>query len=305
MGTRIESVATAHGRGGLFARGALHLSDAASRACLARGHHQAEELDILVNAGIYKDHNVAEPALASIIQEDLGANPGHPPRRHHHGTFSFDVLDGGCGVVTAMQLVDGFVGRGAARTGLVVAADADPSPRTSRDFPFRPVGGAVLLTHDERDGAGFQRFEHRTFPDEAALFDARLAWEPRAGLLHRGRNVLEVREAPGFAAACVAHAIDVTTGFLARAGLRAPDVDLLVASQLPRTFAGDVARGLGIAADRVPEVGPELRAAHTAGPLAALEAAVASGRFAAARHTLFVTAGAGTTVAVALYRAAP
>ncbi|MCX5742824.1 MAG: 3-oxoacyl-ACP synthase, partial [Proteobacteria bacterium] len=204
MGTCIEAAATArHGHG--FRRGAVHLTDAAATTCLRRAHHRADELDLLINTGIYRDRNVAEPALAAIIQEDIGANIGAPVRLGHHGTFSFDVANGGCGVVTAAQLVDAFVGTGGARLGMVVAGDADPSPRTSHGFPFAAAGGAMLIAHVD-DDRGFQRFAIRTFPAHAAAFEATLRWAPKAGLIHRGRNVLEVHEAPEFAASCVAHA---------------------------------------------------------------------------------------------------
>jgi 3-oxoacyl-[acyl-carrier-protein] synthase-3 len=247
---------------------------------------------------------MAEPALASIIQEDIGANPGHPPRLDRHGTFSFDVLDGGCGVITAARLLDGFLGSGAAQLGMIVAADANPSPTTTRGFPFAPSGGALLLSH--RDGArGFERFASRTFAEDADLFEASVRWSPHAGLARRGRNVLEIHEAPSFAPLCATHAIEVATAFLAGAGLRGDDVDVLIASQYPRRFAGEVARGLGIPADRVPVVAREHASAHTAGPIAALEVAIASGQLARARHALFVTVGAGISVAVALYRGAP
>jgi 3-oxoacyl-[acyl-carrier-protein] synthase-3 len=304
MGTRIESAATARRRGRLLGRGALHLSDAAATSCLERGHHAASELDLLINAGLYKDRNAAEPALASIIQDDIGANCGNPPRLGHHGTFSFDIANGGCGVVTAAKLVDGFVSDGPARLGLIVAADADPSPRTSRGFPFSPAGGAMLIAHADGD-TGFQRFELRTFPEHASLFEVDLRWDPSAGLTRRGRNVVEVYEAPGFAACCVERASEVAHELLAGAGLSAGDVDLVIASQYPRGFGKQVARRLGIAVDRVPLVAPELAAAHTAGPIAALEAAIESNRFARARHTLFVTAGAGITIGAVLYRARP
>jgi 3-oxoacyl-[acyl-carrier-protein] synthase-3 len=302
MGTCIEAVATAHRTGRVFGRGARHLTDVAATACLARGHHRADELDLLINAGLYKDRNAAEPALASIIQDDLGANRGNPPRLGHHGTFSFDILNGGCGVVTAAQLVDAFVGHGSARLGMIVAADADPSPRSSQGFPFSPAGGAMLVAHAD-DDTGFQRFEFRTFPEHAGLFEADLCWRPRAGLAHRGRNVVEVYEAPGFAACCVDRASEVARELLASAALSAGDVDLVIASQYPRGFGTLVARRLGIAVERVPEVAASLAAAHTAGPIAALEAAFESKRFARARHTLFVTVGAGITIGVALYRA--
>lgn len=301
MGTRIEAAATEFHRGHLFGRGALHLTDAAATACLRRSHHDPDELDLLINAGIYKDRNAAEPALASIIQEDIGANLGSPIRLGCHGTFSFDILNGGCGVVTGLELVDGFVGHGRARFGMIVAADADPSPRTSRGFPFSPAGGALLVCHSD-DGTGFQQFALRTFPDDAHLFEAHLRWDSHAGLMHRGRNVLEVHEAPAFAERCVEHASDVVDEMLAGAALAPTDVDLVIASQYPTGFALQVARRLGIPVDRIPPVDRELAAAHTVGPIAALEASIESKRFAKARHTLFVTAGAGITIGVALYR---
>jgi 3-oxoacyl-[acyl-carrier-protein] synthase III len=305
MGARIESVATARGGRLPFTSGALHLSDAAARACLERAHRSARDLDLLVNAGLYKDGNLAEPALASIIQEDVGANPGHPPIPEHHGTFSFDVLNGGCGFLTAAHLVDAFVGPGTAQHGMVVAADADPAPRQTRSFPFPPVGGAALFGHCAAD-EGFERFDFKTFPEHIGLFEARVEYDASAvGLLdHRGRSVLTIREDPSFGARCAERAASVASGFLDAARLLPKDVDLLIASQYPAPFAAEVAGALGIPRDRVPILRAELAGAHTAGPIAALEAAMESGRFAAAKRVLFVTAGAGITIAVALYRTA-
>jgi 3-oxoacyl-[acyl-carrier-protein] synthase-3 len=300
MGTRIDAAATAHRRGRRFGRGALHLTDVAARTCLQRAHHRADELDLLVNAGIYKNNNAAEPALASIIQEDIGANLGAPIIHGHHGTFSFDILNGGCGVLTAALLVDGFVGHGNARHGMIVAGDVDPSPGTSEHFPFAPAAGAMLIEHTD-DSSGFQQIELRTFGEHASLFEVLLRWESHAGFLHRGRNVVEVHEDPSFATVCTELAADVAWAYLERTGHRPADIDLLIASQYPRSFSLGVARQLGIPTPRVPIVARELASTHTAGPIAALEAAFASGQFARARRTLFVTVGAGITVGVGLY----
>jgi 3-oxoacyl-[acyl-carrier-protein] synthase-3 len=300
MGTRIDSVATSHPRRWRFGRGALHLSDTAARRCLERAHLRASELDLIVNVGLYKDGGLAEPALAAIIQDDIGANPGHPPRDGFRGTFSFDLLAGGCGVVTAAYVLHGFVGPGAARRAMVVAGDSDPEPRTSRQFPFAPAGAAMILTHDAAE-LGFERFAFATFPEHAPLFEAALRWEPRRPA---GRHVLEVYEAPSFGGACVDHGVDVARRLIGDAGLRPSDIDLVIASQYPRSFALGVTRGLGIDAARVPAVELAFARAHTAGPIAALDAATRSGAFASARRVLFVTAGAGVTIAAALYRRA-
>jgi 3-oxoacyl-[acyl-carrier-protein] synthase-3 len=295
MPAYIEAAATCVRRGVLFGRGALHLADHAAEACLDRSHHEADELDLLINTGIYKDHNAAEPALASIIQDDVGAN--RAPVLGRHGTFSFDLFNGGAGFVTAAEVASGFVGNGGARLAMIVAADADPSPRTSRNYPFMPAGGAVMLAQGE---LGFERFTIRTFAEDASLFISRLVWDPRVGL--HGRNVVEVVEAPAFAGRCVERAVEVARAMLADAGLRPEQVDLLIASQYPIGFPFQVARALGIPPDHVPEVKPELVGSHTAGPIGALEAAITTRRLTRARHVLFVTAGAGTTIAVAWYR---
>jgi 3-oxoacyl-[acyl-carrier-protein] synthase-3 len=296
MATRIKAVATAHGQA--HGRGALHLSDVAARLCLDHDHRDGADLDLLINTGIYRDHNLAEPALASIIQDDLGVNRGHPPKFGHHGTFSFDLANGGCGVVTALQLADGFVGCGTARFALIVAGDADPAPRTTRGFPFQPAGGAILLEYVPGD-TGFIGFAIRTFP-EAALFESSMRWDDATGLF--GRNVVELVESPRYAARCLDHGVTVARELLAGAHLAIADVGLLIASQYPTDFATALARRLELPSDRVPRVATALERTHTAGPIAALQAAEASGRWFTAHHTLFVTAGAGPTIAAALYR---
>jgi 3-oxoacyl-[acyl-carrier-protein] synthase-3 len=286
MGVRIDTAATSlpHGR---FGRGALHLTDAAARSCLARAHVGPAELGLIVNVGLYKDHGIAEPALASIIQDDIDSV---------HGAFSFDLLAGGCGLVSAAYLLDGFVGSGAVQCALVVAGDADPDPRhPAHRFPYAAAGGALLLRHD--DGAtGFRRFVFRTFPEHAAQLDASLRWRD-------GRSVLDVYESPSFAPACIEHGITVARVLLGE--LAPTDVDLVIASQLPSGFGAAVARGLGIPPERVPRIDDALARAHTAGPIAALEAAIATHQLARARNVLFVTAGAGITIGAALYANAP
>jgi 3-oxoacyl-[acyl-carrier-protein] synthase-3 len=293
MGMQIEAAVTS--RRGWFPRGALHMSDLAARACLSRAHRSADELDLLVNTGMYKNGNAAEPALASIIQDDIGANP--ELALGHHGTFSFDLVDGGCGVVQAAQIVDGFVSSGRARLAMIVAGDADPSPLTSHQFPFVAAAGAIVLGYVPGPG-GFRVFRIRTFPEDAGLFESTLHWDAHAGLLHRGRNVLDIREAPDYADRLVDRAEQVVRELLAEQRLEPESIDKLVASQYPASFALRLAWRLRIPDDRVPSGLPD---SHTAGPIAALETAIGDRELVG--NTLFVTAGAGITIATALYRA--
>ena len=178
MGTIIEASATAtagaHQRS--LTPGALELADAAARSCLERADRTAEELDLLINAGVFHDRILSEPAFASLIQEDIGANLGHPAGAGR-GTFSFDVYNGACGLLTGIHLVDGMLASGTVELGMVVASDMDPEPGVSEGFSFPGVGGAVLLSADD-SRAGFTAFRFATFPEFAGAV-SELPWTGR------------------------------------------------------------------------------------------------------------------------------
>ena len=77
------------------------------------------------------------------------------------------------------------------------------------------------------------------------------------------------------------------------------EVDLLVATASVSGFADGLATRLGVPAERVALAPEGLACAHTA----ALAVGLESGRLSVAGTALFVSAGAGITVAAALYRA--
>jgi 3-oxoacyl-[acyl-carrier-protein] synthase-3 len=310
--------------------GAIQLADEAARSCLDRAGRTGADLDFLINAGVYRDNNVAEPAVASLIQEDIEANPD-PPLHGGHGTFSFDVVNGACGALTGMHILDGFLTSGAIGLGMVVAADADPERGSNWDFPFGLVGsagrvsrsgsrarfhfaaagGAALLSRSEQEDKGFSRFAFATFPEFAQLLESEVTWQEEGRIrralaervpgLRSGRQVLRIHEGEGYGSRCAECAVTSTGAFLQSAGLRASDIDLLVPSPTPASFPDDVRQALGVPADRVARVDDRFERVHTAGPIAALEGALRSGRLAEARNVLFVTAGAGITVGLALY----
>jgi 3-oxoacyl-[acyl-carrier-protein] synthase-3 len=298
MGTIIEASATATAHHRPFAPGALKLVDAAARLCLERADRTAEELDLLINAGVYHDKLLSEPALASLIQEDIGANPDLHTGAGH-GTFSFDISNGACGLLTGIHVVDGMLASGTVELGMVVASDMDPEPGVSEGFGFPAVGGAVLLSADD-SRAGFTAFQFATFPEFAELFQSYVDWQEdaRRGVRH-GRNILTVEIAESYTARALECAESTARELAAAQALDLGEVDLLVATASVPGFADGLATRLGVSAERVASPPDGLAGAHTAAPAMALESA----RLAAARTALFVSAGAGITVAVALYRA--
>ena len=149
MSTVIDRVDLAHA-GWRDRHSALHLAVSAAKDCLQRAGCDPDELDLVVNAGIYRDRNLGEPALAALIQDDIGANP-EDPHAGAHGTFSFDIANGTCGVLTALQIVDGFLRTHSIHRALVVASDANPGHGMSEHFPFSATGAALLCRWTEDD----------------------------------------------------------------------------------------------------------------------------------------------------------
>jgi 3-oxoacyl-[acyl-carrier-protein] synthase-3 len=297
VATVIESVGVAAG-GRWRRRGAraLALADAAARRALQRAGRAAGDIDLLLNAGLYHDRNLGEPALAALIQEDIGANP-EDPHVGGHGTFSFDVANGACGMLTGIQVADGFLRSGSIRHALVVASDADPGHRLAPGFPFAPAGAAIVCGW--RPGAeGIQEIRFANRPGSEAEAERGGDGLRATVKLERGRNRLTIDQDPAFAAAAGAWAADVAAKLLAGHGMAANDVDLVVANPLVPDFLHALAAGLGVAPQRL-AVPPGRSRVHTAGLAFALDA-VAPGSALHGQTALLVSAGAGPIAGAAL-----
>lgn len=317
MGALIEAVATSTPGGGTLdllipalrrmrRKSSLALADEAATRCLSRAARSSDAVELLINVGVYRDKNLGEPALASMIQEDIAANP-HRGAHMGHGTFSFDVSNGGCGAINAIQIVDRFMRSAIVQRGMIVASDANPAPGLTRGFSCPPVGGAVLLSPG-KDNEGFQDFYFENFPEFEHLREAVVRWEPRRsrlpfpGMGRDGKNVLTIKEAPGYLERCVDCAVESLEKFLAQRQLALAEIDLIISSQHPTEFPDLLEHRLGLPGDHVVRVAEPFVGALSASPMAGIEAARQSGRFEKAKRILFVTVGAGICVGLALYQ---
>ena len=303
MGTHIEAVWAQVGNGHRKAT-ARRLADAAARSCFALAGCEPSDIDMLINVGMYREDNIGEPALAALIQEDIGANLSQPSTGGT-GTFSFDLLNGGCGAITAIQVESGLLKSGVIRLGAVVSSDVQPNLSDSPGVSLRPSGGAILLKWRE-DFAGFTDFGAETFPEYEDLFTSGLVWRERHGVRvprqGAGNNGMVVTMKPGYQARLADCAEEATRRFLRRLGLGVEDIDLLIPAPSAAEFLDPLLARLAIPGDRVAYTPEDLEGTYTTGPIAALQTAVKSGKLDEARTTLFLAAGPGVTVALALYR---
>ena len=241
-------------------------------------------VDLLVNTGIYRDKNLAEPALAALIQEDVGANP-EDPHGDEHGTFSFDISNGTCGILTGLQIVDGFLRSHVIDCALITASDADPGHGMSEHFPFSPVGAALLCNWTD-DDYGFGRVSWVNDPDDGENFQATVGSED-------ARNVLRFRESPVLDERLAATAAQAVRNCL-RDCLRIP-------APARHGYRAALATQLDVAPERITVAEDEKT--HTASLAAALQPAL--NHLPIGARVVFVAAGAGITAGAALYREPP
>jgi 3-oxoacyl-[acyl-carrier-protein] synthase-3 len=288
MGTLIDQVALAKGSW-RDRHSALHLAVNTAKDCLRMTGRRPHDVDLLVNAGVYRDRNLGEPALAALIQQDIGANP-EDPHSGTHGTFSFDVANGTCGVLTALEIVDGFLKSHAIDCALVVASDADPGRGMSEDFPFSPAGAALLCSWTD-DNGGLERVYWTNLPDNGETFSATV------GMVDH-KNVLRFHEAAALDERFAAAAAQAAEKCLRATSCEIAEVNAIVAAPARRGYRMSLANRLGVAPERIIVADDER--IHTAAMATAFDLAVE--QLPDGGLVLLIAAGAGITAGAALYR---
>jgi 3-oxoacyl-[acyl-carrier-protein] synthase III len=288
MGTVIDGLHVTHGTW-RSRRSALQLAVTAAKGCLAHAGTAPSELDLLINAGIYRDRNLGEPALAAIIQDDIGANP-EDPHSDAHGTFSFDIANGACGVLTALQIADGFLRSHTISRALVVASDANPGRGASERFPFSPAGAALLCTWSNQDD-GLGRIHWVTEPDDGDTFRASIDFD-------MFRNVLRFHKSAEIAKPLAAASTRAVRLCLDDAGLELSDIPLIIAAPPDHRYRDELATGLGVPVERIALSSDQHM--HTASLIAALDGKTEA--LPPGAPILLVAAGAGIVAGAALYR---
>lgn len=288
---RIESLGVSLPRRRLLGWGSHRHAVEAGKRCLAASRYRPSDVRVLVNAGVYRDGHVCEPAIAAYVQHALGVNVDFHGRR----TLSFDLLNGGVGMLNAAHLLVSQMHAGEIQVGMVVASDANPDRRPDPGSAVAASGAALLLDLSPRNGAGFGSFAFVTREESADLYTAVVSLkEPRGKLLIRRRAELEEAFLAGAASAAKA--------VLERDGLRPEDVDLVVPSQVSASFLARLPGALGLPREKVADYASVLPDTPTTSVFLAFDRARAEGALGPGRTALLLACGSGVTVGAATYR---
>ncbi|MER6125464.1 hypothetical protein ABT173_23115 [Streptomyces sp. NPDC001795] len=283
------------------AASAVELASRAARDCLAEAGLSPDSVGVLINVGVYRESNTFEPAIAALVQKEVGINLDYLASPMPVAGFSFDLMNGACGVLNAVQVAHALLETGSTERVLITAADAHPGGRAADDdaYPYADLGGALLLERAAEPGCGFGPVHLRSGDGPVGT----RGYLNTAAMGTGGRGMITVERDTDRVETLLGLAADAVDEYAATERL---DLDrtLLLCTRAAPDFADRLASRLGLDLGSV--LAPAAEGAdgepHTAAPIVGYLRARHSSLPEGKDQLLLVTAGAGPSAACVSYR---
>ncbi len=283
-----------------FPQSSIGMAVSAAQSCLAKAGLSVQDIDLLINIGVFRDDNIIEPAMAPLIQKQLGMNLDPVKNKHlQRSTLSFDINDGECGFITAVHVADVFFQSGSAKNALIVAGDIHPSKTRHPDFPFQSVACAMVIAYTQDADTGFSGFHFKTSANGSFGFSANV------DLMSNG---LKSRECMKFTMEDRYH--DRLSGFTAAmmqeifqtGRINPANIDYVVTSQPAKNFGKTVALGANLnGRSRIVDCYDQYGDAHTSSLILCYHHLVHNDLTKKNDRILFIAADSGLSAACSLY----
>lgn len=274
----------------LLRRGSLARAVEAGRCCLAAARRRPAEVGLLVHTGVTRDHHVCEPANAAYVQHRLGINIEFQGAR----TLSFDLGNGGCGMLDAAHVLCALLQEGAPRCAMITASEGNADWRAKGAPPCPDSGVAVLLELAPQPGTGFGSFAFLTRREYADLATTVVS-------LAEAHGRLRVHRDSGLEERWLKMAGPVVDDVLRRDGLGREQIDRVVTAQISPGFLARLPQAMGIPAERIADFSATLPDTLSTSLFLALEREWRQRPPVAGQRILLLAFGSGLTAAAATY----
>jgi 3-oxoacyl-[acyl-carrier-protein] synthase-3 len=245
---------------------------------------------LLIHVGVTRDHHVCEPANAAYIQHRLGINIEFQGAR----TLSFDLANGGCGMLDAAHVICALLQEGGVRSGMVTASEGNVDWRAKGERPCPDSGAAVLLELSPDPGTGFGSFAFLTRSEFADMAVTMVS-------LAEARGRLRTRRDPGVEERWLEMAGPVVDEVLNQDGLSRSQVNRVVATQVSAGFLARLPEEVGVPGDRVADFSGDLPGTLSTSVFLALQRERTLRPPQPGQIILLLAFGSGLTVAAATY----
>ena len=255
--------------------------------CLNEAGIKLDQVELLINTGVFPDNYIQEPAYAALLQGRLEEDCKTFDTR----LFSCDIRDGVGGIIMALRIVDGFLTSGKIHWGLVVSGDTRWQDMHLDNIHFSDRASAILIGKGEA-GSGFQRFARDTYPVYLKDYNSYTNYAD-------GNLNTIINQSSTYPENCLKCAQISMSKFLKNAKLEMKDIDLLITTQSPAGFPSQLSQLYHTEGINFIDTEMEL---YSSGLGCALEIAFKNHNYLRTGRILFLTVGAGITVNLALYQ---
>ncbi len=217
---------------------------AAGNQCLKDATIEPSLVNLMINIGVYRDDNIMEPSIASLIQQRMGLNLDPARDDITRRTLSFDLANGPCGFLNAVAVGSAILKNKPDHNILIVGGDAHPSGETRPDFPFSAIGTACILNSSKATSQGFGKV--RTYAPLDCNHFGYSTIVPINEFGETGRSYMPITFEDGWVEKFCKFGAESIQRFLEEEGLSVDAIDGFVASQLAQGFPAELAKAAGL-----------------------------------------------------------
>lgn len=229
---------------------ALTLARRAAESCFAKAGCTPTDVELLIYSGVYREEMISEPALATMLAEDLQIGVGRMENRKRF--FAFDLFNGSIGTLQAIYLAIQRIRARRTTSALVVAADIDNNTGCTQEPPLGVVdaGSALLLRPSSHGRGGFGDFVFRNQLQHVDKRYTHVIGHNQLPYIHHQQDAELER-----------HYLDALEQVVAelkeRANLSWPEIRYVVAPQISPGFAAALGARLRIGEDQLLNIATE------------------------------------------------
>ena len=286
---RIESIGVSNPRKGVI-KGSLEQAVKAGKRCLASSGHRPQEVSVLINTGIHRDGHYAEPAVACFIQKKLEINPEFQERQ----TLSFDLQNGGSGMLSGAYVLANMMKSGHIQTGMVISSEGNYDSQPDPNYRYPASGAAIMMDISPVSDKGFGSFCFKTFEEYSDLYTSGVSLKEKKGKI----LINQKKDLESTYLKCIP---EVWENLLQTEGLDRGAIDLVIPSQISPSFVGQLPQTLGLPKEKILDVTDFLDDTLTTSPILALQRAIDKKIVTKNQTLVFLTAGSGITIGAAVY----
>jgi len=206
----------------------------AAKDCLGHSKYKPKDIEVIINCSISRSKGgkmvVYEPSISHYIRQALGAS----------NAMVFDINNACAGMLTGVEVLNGYIRNGTFRNGLVVSGEhitpiSDSAVRTVRSIASRQLasltvgdaGAAVILERSSGPEKGMAVTQFTTLAKFCRLCIGKpLKSEVGGIMVAKARKIHKV---------AIEHAPELVKGALVRAGLTLDKIDHIIPHQTSKS----------------------------------------------------------------------